>query len=945
MNGNPLLTLQSCGQSIWLDFIQRGMIASGALKKLIQEEGLRGVTSNPSIFEKAISGSDDYDESIRALTLEGKSVQAIYEFLTVRDIQEAADIFRPVYEETRGRDGLVSLEVSPHLAYDTSGTVAEAHRLWSAVDRPNVMIKVPGTENGLPAVQQLIREGINVNVTLLFGLPRYKKVAEAYIAGLEARLQKGLPIENIASVASFFLSRIDVLADPVLEKWIQAGGSKAQLASRLHGQVAVSSAKVAYQVYKEIFSGGRFKKLALKGARTQRLLWASTSTKNPSYSDVKYVELLIGPETVNTVTLETLNNYRDHGSPSLSLEENVNEARSVLDELADLGIDIDERTQALEDEGVVKFIRPYDRLLEALKKKQAAVLREPVDLQALEVGDYQEIVEETIRQADKNEFSTRFWSKDTSLWKSDPENQRVIKEGMGWLHVAEKMAEDWDSLRTFSESTKAAGFGRVVHLGMGGSSLAPLVFQLTFSPAKHGLPLFVLDTTDPATILSVEREAPVEQTLFIVASKSGTTAETSALGDYFYEKLRSVKKERAGENFVAITDPGTPLAALADKRKFRKTFLNFKDIGGRYSALSYFGLVPAALMGIDVEELVERALRMQHACSPFVPAIKNPGLRLGAAVGELAKLKIDKLTFLLPEPLEALGMWLEQLLAESTGKDGLGILPVAGERLGVPSVYGDDRVFVYLRQEDERGGPLPQNERALEDAGFPLVRIHFRDFLDLGQEFIRWEIATATASSILGINAFDQPNVQESKNNTDRLLKMIEEKGAIPEGKPSAAVDSLRIFSGSEVADGRTLVSKFFSQVGKNDYVAVQAYIPEKPGIDEHLQELRITLRDHLHVATTLGYGPRFLHSTGQFHKGGPNTGLFLQLTADDHEDIPIPGKPYTFSLFKRAQALGDLEALRRHDRRVMRVHLGSDIEQGLREIRKIVREVLAGGR
>jgi transaldolase/glucose-6-phosphate isomerase len=945
MNGNPLLTLQSCGQSIWLDFIRRGLITSGALRKLIQEDGLRGVTSNPSIFEKAISGSNDYDESIRALTLEGKSVPEIYEFLTVRDIQEATDLFRPVYEETKGRDGFVSFEVSPHLAHDTNGTVAEARRLWSAVDRPNVMIKVPGTQNGLPAIQQLIGEGINVNVTLLFGLRRYKKVAEAYIAGLEARVRKGLPIENIASVASFFLSRIDVLADPLLEKWIQAGGSKAELASRLHGQVATASAKVAYQVYKEIFSGERFEKLVSKGARTQRLLWASTSTKNPSYGDVKYVEPLIGPETVNTVTIETLYNYRNHGSPSLSLEENVKDARGVLDELADFGIDIDKLTQALEDEGVEKFIKPSNRLLEALKKKQAAVLKEPVDLQALELGDYQEIVEETIRQSDKNQFSSRFWSKDPSLWKSDPDDQRVIKEGMGWLHVAEKMAENWDSLREFSENIKAAGFGRVVHLGMGGSSLAPLVFQLTFSPAENGLPLFVLDTTDPATILKVEREAPVEQTLFIIASKSGTTAEILGLGDYFYEKLRSIKKERAGENFVAITDPGTPLAALADKRRFRKTFLNFKDIGGRYSALSYFGLVPAALMGINVEELLERALRMQHACSPFVPATKNPGLSLGAAVGELARLKIDKLTFLLPEPLEALGMWLEQLLAESTGKEGLGILPVAGERLGIPGVYGDDRVFVYLRWEDEREGPLPQNERALEDAGFPLVRIHLRDYLDLGQEFIRWEIAAATASSILGINAFDQPNVQESKNNTNRLLKMIEEKGVIPEEKPSAVENSMKIFSGGEAADGRTLVSKFFSQARKNDYVAVQAYIPEKPEIEKHLQEIRITLRDHLHLATTLGYGPRFLHSTGQFHKGGPNTGLFLQITADDHEDAPIPGKPYTFSLFKRAQALGDLEALRRHGRRVMRVHLGPDIEQGLRDLRKIILEVLAGGR
>ncbi len=945
MTDNPLLKLQSFGQSVWLDFIQRGLIMSGALRKLIQEDGLSGVTSNPSIFEKAISGSRDYDDAIRALTLENKNAREIYEFLTVRDIQEAADLFRAIYERTKGRDGFVSLEVSPHLAHDTKATIGEARRLWSDVGRPNVMIKVPGTREGLPAIEHLISEGINVNVTLLFGLPRYRKVAEAYIAGLEARLKAGLRVDAVASVASFFLSRIDVLGDPMLEEHTLSGGPEADLASELHGQLAVASAKVAYQLSKEIFGDERFKKLASQGARSQRLLWASTSTKNPSYSDVKYVEPLIGPDTVNTMTLETLKNYRDHGAPGRRIEENVDAARRALDELGKLGINMDEVTQTLEDEGVQKFIKPYDRLLETMKRKQAAALKEPVDLQALQLGSYQQIVDESIRRSEKTEFVSRLWSRDPSLWKSDPKDQKVIRGGMGWLHVAEKMVGDWDSVRKFAAAVKTQGFSRVVHLGMGGSSLAPLVFQRTFSLREDGLPLSVLDTTDPATILRTEREGPLDSTLFLVASKSGTTAETAALGDYFYEKIKPVRKDRAGENFVAITDPDTPLAALAAERRFRRTFLNFRDIGGRYSALTYFGLVPAALMGIDVEELLERALRMQHSCSPFAAGARNPGLSLGVALGELARLKIDKLTFVVPDSLAALGMWLEQLLAESTGKDGRGILPVAGERLGTPGVYGDDRVFAYLRPESDRDGPLPQEEKALEDAGFPLVRIHFRDFLDVGQEFFRWEIATASASAILGINAFDQPNVQESKDNTARLLRLIEEQGSLPEDKPDAVEKSLGFFAAGHGNNAASLVTKFFSQARENDYIAIQAYIPETPEAEKHLQEMRILLRDHFRLATTLGYGPRFLHSTGQFHKGGPNTGLFLQLTAADREDIPVPRKTYTFGAFKAAQARGDLEALRRHGRRAMRVHLGEDVGRDLVELQKIFSEALRGGR
>jgi transaldolase len=371
MSSNPLKRLGTLGQSIWLDYIRRDLMSSGGLRRLIEEDGLRGMTSNPSIFEKAIAESHDYDEDIRAMALKGEDAETTYETLSQRDVQSAADEFRPLYDTTDGKDGYVSLEVNPHLAHDTSGTIAEARRLWAALNRPNVFIKVPATADGLPAIQQLISQGINVNVTLLFGLPRYRQVAEAYIAGIEVRAAQGKPVKHVASVASFFVSRIDALVDPLLEKLMVQGGKEGDLAKKVHGQVAIASAKMAYQIYKEIFGSDRFKKLAAQGARVQRLLWASTGTKNAAYSNVKYVEALIGPDTVNTAPIKTVDAYRDHGEPKARLEQDVDEACGVLARLPELGISIDHVTRQLEDEGVEKFIKPFDKLMETVAQRSA----------------------------------------------------------------------------------------------------------------------------------------------------------------------------------------------------------------------------------------------------------------------------------------------------------------------------------------------------------------------------------------------------------------------------------------------------------------------------------------------------------------------------------------------------------------------------------------------
>jgi transaldolase/glucose-6-phosphate isomerase len=933
MAKNPLLELQSMGQSIWLDFIDRRLIESGELDRLIDEDGVLGMTSNPAIFEKSIVGNEIYTRAIEDLGLKGCTDQEIYERLTVADVQAAADHFRRVYERTGGVDGYVSLEVSPHLARDTQGTLAEARRLWRSLNRPNVLIKVPATAEGEPAIRTLISEGININVTLLFGLERYRQVAQAMIGGLRDRLTRRLPIDGIASVASFFLSRIDVLLDPQLAQLAEAGGSHSAEASHLKGGIAIASAKCAYSIYRELFESPDFDELRKQGGRPQRLLWASTSTKDPSYGDVKYVEALIGPETVNTIPMETLEAYRDHGHPAPRLAHDLEVAREDLDALSTLGIDLALATRQLEEEGIEKFDRPYDKLLQTIR--QVASASPAVTAPADSLGSYTSVIAERLNSLQAQDFGKRLWNKDASLWKADPGQQDVIRNALGWLNVAENLRSHISDLKQFADEIRRDGFRHVVHMGMGGSSLAPMVFARTFSGMPDGLPLGILDTTDPAAIRLLESRLPLERTLFIVASKSGTTAEALAFEEYFFQRLRASKGDAAASNFIVITDPATPIVERARQRGYRRVFLNCKDIGGRFSALSYFGLVPAALAGIDISSLLENALSMAAACAPDRPAQQNPGLKLGAILGEVGLRRRDKVTLITTPGIDTFAMWLEQLLAESTGKEGTGLLPVAGETLGEPACYDDDRLFVSVALEGERS---PEKAlRRLEEAGHPVVRMQMKDRLELGGEFLRWEIATATAGALLGINAFDQPNVKESKDNTHRLLADYESRGQLEMKKPTWRDGLLEITTDRPATNPQRPLQRFFAAMRPGSYIALMAYLPEEPAITGVLQEIRLKLRDRHRAATTLGFGPRFLHSTGQYHKGGPNNGLFVQFTYEPGVEAPIPGKAYGFGVLMRAQAQGDLQALRQHGRPVIRVHLTGNVLDGLHHVAELL--------
>ncbi|UOQ98293.1 bifunctional transaldolase/phosoglucose isomerase [Hymenobacter sp. 5317J-9] len=930
---NPLVAIREFDQSLWLDFISRPILINGKLQHRIQEEALRGVTSNPAIFAKSIGDTTDYDSAIKALALQGKTTDEIYTSLAVADVQAACDLFRPLYDSADNRsDGYVSLEVSPELVNDTEGTIEEGLRLWKTVDRPNVMIKVPATLEGLPAIRRLISEGVNVNVTLIFGLERYRLVTEAFLSGLEDRAAAGKPLARIDSVASFFLSRIDVLIDPMLEKIAAEGGEKGELAQSMVGEVALASAKQAYQMYKEIFAGPRWEALKAKGAATQRLLWASTGNKNPKYDNLKYVNGLIGPKTVNTVPVETLDLFGKEGKAAVTLEDNLDKVKEVLARLPELGINLDELTQHLEEDGATKFKEPFGKLMQSIEQKRAQAVAAQVDEAEMELGQYKADIDAQIKKFQDNNFVAGFWDKKADLWVQDEAGQQSIRSFMGWLRVAETMVGRVSEIETFVNEVKAAGFKHVVVMGMGGSTMAPIVFKASFPMGEGGLPMSVLDTTDPGTVREIEASVPLAETLFIVASKSGTTAEPLAFGDYFYAKVKEIKGDKAGENFVAITDPGSKFVTDATNAHYRRIFLNFPEVGGRFSALTYFGLVPAALYGLPIGQILERAILMMRACGAYGPTDKNPGLELGAALGVLAEQGRDKLTLVVPDSLHDLGLWLEQLLAESTGKEGKGILPVAGEPLGEPGIYGNDRVFVYVGYQGQADEANTGKLQALAQAGHPVITLLMKDAFDLGQEFYRWEVATAVASAVFGINPFDQPNVQAAKTATDKLMKAVEAEGKLPAGDaPAASENGVDYYTAAQGEGAAGVLKAFFAQAQPGDFMCLQAYLTETPAVSASLLELRQRVQNALHIATTSGYGPRFLHSTGQYHKGGPNTGLFVQFTDDNPQDLQLPGRSYTFGTFKNAQALGDLQALKDNNRRTLRVNLGNDAEAGLK--------------
>lgn len=943
---NAIEELQRHGQSLWLDFLARKSIANGELGALVENDGIRGVTSNPSIFEKAIGHGGDYDGQLAAaLRSRDRGVGELYEMLAVKDIQDAAAVLKPVYDKLHGADGYVSLEVSPYLARDTQATVAEARRLWQAVDRKNLMIKVPATEQGIPAIRTLIGEGININITLLFAQSVYADVLDAYMAGLEAYRGRGGNLDHVASVASFFVSRIDTEADKRLDEKIAAANdptSKAALAA-LKGKVAIANAKLAYRHYQRAMESERWKKLAAQGARAQRLLWASTGTKNEAYRDTLYVEELIGPDTVNTVPPATLNSFRDHGRVRDSLEENVADADRILAELGRSGVSLDGITKKkLVDDGVALFADAFDKLLSAIAAKRAAILGQKFNGQGVHASA------ELASDVDKlsKDWSARgvirdIWARKSSVWTGNDEDK-----WLGWLDAVARGQAAVPRYQEFAAWVKAQGFADALVVGMGGSSLGPEVLAKTFAQVRGFPKLGIIDSTDPAQVRRTEHALSLGKTLFIVSSKSGSTTEPNVLMDYFFERTN-----RSGGQFVAVTDPGSFLEKTAKERGFAHIFHGEPSIGGRYSVLSPFGLVPAAAAGIDVAGLLDSVAVMMRACGPDVPPSDNPGVQLGLLLGAARKRGRDKITFSSSDEIADFGAWCEQLIAESTGKSGKALIPVEGEPLGKPDVYGSDRVFIDLRVGEETRSERGDRLVALENAGHPVVRIALSSPAQIGQEFFRFEMATAVAGAVMGINPFDQPDVEAAKIKTRELTAAFETAGALPTQEPVFAHNQMSVYtdeknaaalrSAGAGADAASWLKAHFARIAANDYAAILAYMDRDEPHMRTVHAMRMAIRDAKRVATCVGFGPRFLHSTGQAYKGGPNTGVFLQVTTDHVHDVAIPGSTASFGIIEEAQARGDFDVLTDRERRALRVHIKGNLEEGLSELSAIVRDVV----
>jgi transaldolase / glucose-6-phosphate isomerase len=924
---NRLKDLHKFGQSVWLDSLSRHLVRSGALKTAIESDGVRGVTSNPSIFEKAISKGDDYDDDISHYVGTGEDVGAIFRHLSVKDIQDAADVLRPVYDASKGGDGFISIEVSPYLAMETAPTIAEAKSLWDEIARPNLMVKVPGTKPGVPAVRALTEAGLNINITLLFARDAYAAVAEAYIAGLEARVAQGKDIANIASVASFFVSRIDSKVDAAIEDKLKElkDGERGTLEA-LRGKVAIANAKLAYQQYKQFFSGPRWDALAAKGARTERLLWASTGTKNKAYPDTLYIDSLIGKDTVNTMPPETMEAFRDHGTLADTIEQDVDGAKTVLADLEAAGISLDAITDTLVVEGVALFAEAADKLYGALATKRAKILNGGLAKLTFALDEAsQKEVDTAVK--DHADGGRKLWARDKSLWTGADEDT-----WLGWLDIAERELKDVPALQAFAKT--AAGFCDAVLLGMGGSSLGAEVLADVFGQ-RPGFPrLHVLDSTDPERIATVRDAVDLKKTLFIVSSKSGTTLEPNILNAYFQEQAKNPKQ------FIAITDPGSALEKTAKDEGFLETFFGDPAIGGRFSVLSKFGLVPAAVMGLDVERLLQDTRHMVSSCSAMSPPSTNPGVKLGLMLGALAtKCGRDKVTIVSSTALSSAGLWLEQLIAESTGKNGKGLVPVAGEPLAGPDTYGKDRVFVHLHMEgtEDYGTQL----RALKDAGHPVIRIAIEDSYQLGQVFFLFEVAIALAGAVIGINPFDQPDVEAAKIKARELTDAFEKKGELPKETPTFATKDITVYGGGVGTSLAQILRAHFAKLGEGKYAAILAYLEQTPAHEAPIQAMRLKLRDSKRVATCAEFGPRFLHSTGQAYKGGPNSGVFLVITAHHEDDLSIPGRTASFGTVELAQATGDAAVLAERGRPVLRVHL-HDIDKGLAELATAMDEALA---
>lgn len=894
------------GQSLWLDSINRDMILNGYLANLIEKYEISGLTSNPTIFENAILGSNAYDESLKIAAKKFSRVEDMAYSLMIEDIQRACDLLKSVYEKTSANDGYVSIEIPPTID-DTNSMIDCASKIWEMVARDNLMIKIPATESGIKAEEELLKKGINVNMTLIFSPSVYSKVVDAYISAIKWRIENNIT-DKVFSVASFFVSRIDTEVSKILSKIASLTNNMDEKNEMLmlNGKAALSVSLIVYEIYlNKFYLSGEFKKYSDIGIKPQKLLWASTSTKDPSLKDTIYIDELCLPATINTAPQQTLYAFFDHGRINTEdINSRILQAKEIYSKIESLGVSWEEVYDNLLSDGIKRFIDSYKKILSAIESKLKNNLKAEITMQVYNIS-----IKEKLNEVRKNRFIERLFLKDATLWRKDEQSSKQIKNSLGWTTLPTYMKDKINEIIKFRDEVIEDGFRYVILLGMGGSSLASEVIVNIFGHHKK-IKLFVLDSTNPEWILRILSEVDIKKTLFIVSSKSGTTLETISHFKYFYSLLKK-KVKQPGKNFIAITDEGTPLKQIAIKNKFRKVFINPSDIGGRFSALSYFGLVPAVFTQADISKLISKAQDTMKE----LESENSTALILGCFMGNSYLINRDKLTIIVPKKLERFGLWIEQLIAESTGKEGKGLIPIINTEIYDTSTYSDDRSFIIVTLKNFEGND--EKIKKLIEAKHPVLRLYLNDIYDIAKEFYKWEIATAVCGHIMKINPFDQPDVQFTKDFTKKLLKSKN----IPI-KPDIKNKKWEIYLANMTReDEKSILWQILKNIPENGYLALCGYIDENPKNSTTFEKIKRLAIENGGITFISVYGPRYLHSIGQLFKGGKNTGIFIILTSHSKKDIKILGEDLSFRKICISQAQGDFLAMKEKGRKCIMVY------------------------
>ena len=895
---DPIQSVHSLGQSLWLDIIRRDSLDSGELADRVAAGELRGATSNLTILESAILSSDSYSVDLRRLAQAGWTAEKIFNQLAVDDIRAAADAFLPLFEQTNGGDGFVSIDVNPEFADDTNRTIEEAKRLWDAVNRPNAMIKIPATLAGLPAIESSIRAGINVNATLIFSLGRYIEVMEAYMIGLEGRLEAGGSLDYVTSVASFFVSPIDIALDEQLREVFQRGEAEGERASSLLGKVAIANSKLAYAQFVATFQGERFQKLATRGARVQRPLWASTSMKNPEYPDTYYVDNLIGPDTVNALSEASLKAFKDHGTPELTLPENISTARSQLQALDDLGISLDAAAEQLEVQGVSESAISYRSILGTIEEKAGAFQKE---IAALEPK-----MRETLAEVELDDVGKRLWQQDVTLWVERDREKARVRRWVGWLSEPARASTETAELTRFAEALDPA-ITTFVLIGSGGGTITAEMLARILAP-PNGIDLHTISTANPDDIRTIKRKIAPEATFYLlVDSSSGDGIEEHLLSTFWEQALRKLE-EQTGDHFVVITKDGSKLHHWAVEKGIQKIIEADKQDDFWLSPFNWTSLLPAAQAGADIQSFVQGGVGMTRACGPLVDVAQNPGLFLSSVLAAAFRSGRDKVTLFADPPLEPILKWIEGLLAAWRGKEESGFIPIWDEPPGSGNVYGDDRLFVYLRSS----GALDRRLAGWIRADIPVLVLETSTNPEaIGEMLVQWQIGAAIAQHLLSVNPTDLDARHRTRAELQHILHRLERKGALPQADPLWQGDGVQLraasrdlqFTGSGLSE---VVDFILSESQEAGGLGLRLYTPMSITLQGKVKRLRHTLRDQLGLFSLASPAGCDLCSDR-----GLKDMVYLILMVKPRKDEAIPGKNYTFGQLFEGQALSDLAAMK----------------------------------